>query len=464
MTTVLAFLAALTLLIAVHEYGHYRMAVACGVRVLRFSLGFGPVLWRWKPRRPRPHQDTEFVVCAIPLGGYVRMLDDADGPVAEVDQPFEYQRKPLAQRAAIVAAGPLANLLLAVLLYAAMHWIGEWQSQPILATPVPASVAERADVHSGDRVLRAGWSHEALQEVLSWQDLRWHLMQAQLPAEDDATWVLEVQSSDRREVRELHMALPSTPPVDGVMTPEWLGLRGPWMAPVLGELVPGGVAQKAGLRQGDTVVRIQSRAVPDAVALRMWVRDSGAEGLPPLQVWEVARRGQPGLLLIEVQPRRVEQAGGSIGRIDAMVGEPPASVLVRLGPWEGLERAVERTAEVAWLTVRTLGRMVTGQASWQQVTGPITMAEYAGKSAALGVSAFLGFLALISVSLGVLNLLPIPVLDGGHLMYHLWEAITQRRPSVRWLELLNRLGLLLVMLLMFVALRNDLMRWWPASP
>jgi regulator of sigma E protease len=276
--------------------------------------------------------------------------------------------------------------------------------------------------------------------------------------------VLEVQSRDHSHVRELHVAMPSTPPADGVMTPEWLGLRGPWMAPVLGDLVPGGVAQLAGLRKGDTVVRIQSRPVSDAVALREGVRDSGAAGPPPVQVWEVSRPGQPGLLLIDVQPRQVEQAGVHIGRIDALVGETPASVLVRLGPWDGFERAVERTANVAWMTCRTLVRMLMGEASWQQVSGPITMAEYAGKSASLGVSAFLGFLALISVSLGVLNLLPIPVLDGGHLMYHLWEAITRRRPSVRWLEMLNRLGLLLVFLLMFVALRNDLMRWLPASP
>jgi regulator of sigma E protease len=463
MLTVLAFLAALTLLIAVHEYGHYRVAVACGVRVLRFSIGFGPVLWRWKPTRPRPHQDTEFVVCAIPLGGYVRMLDDAEGPVPAQDQPFEYQRKPLACRAAIVAAGPLANLMLAVALFALMHWIGEWQSQAIVATPIPASAAEQADVRSADRVLRAGWSDGPLREVQSWQDLRWQMLQAQTPQDEEARWVLELQSRDGQSSREVRMAMPAHGPEDGVMTPEWWGLRGPWMAPVLGDLVPGGVAQQAGLRKGDTVVRIQSRPVADAVALRTWVRASGQDA-PASQVWEVARRGQPGLLLIEIQPRRVETDGGPIGRIDALVGEPPAQVLVQLGPLDGLTRAVERTAEVAGLTVRTLGRMLIGQASWQQVTGPITMAEYAGKSAALGLTAFLGFLALISVSLGVLNLLPIPVLDGGHLMYHLWEAITRRRPSGRWLDMLNRLGLLLVILLMMVALRNDLMRWWPLNP
>jgi regulator of sigma E protease len=356
----------------------------------------------------------------------------------------------------------MANLLLAVVLYAIMHWMGEWQSQAVLASPLPDSAAEQADVRSGERVLRAGWSTEDLRDVQSWQDLRWQLMQSAWPDEASAQWVLELQSRERQGLREVRLSMPSSPPEDGVMTPEWWGLRGPWMAPVLGDLVPGGVAQQAGLRKGDTVIRIQSRPVPDALALRALVRASGTQGPPAPQVWEVARRGQPGLLLVEVQPRRVELAGGSVGRIDAMVGEPPAQVLVQMGFWDGSVRAVERTAEVAGMTVRTLIRMVLGQASWQQVTGPITMAEYAGKSAALGLSAFLGFLALIS--LGVLNLLPIPVLDGGHLMYHLWEAVTRRRPSVRWLEMLNRLGLLLVFLLMFVALRNDLMRWLPASP
>jgi regulator of sigma E protease len=463
MMTVLAFLVALTILIAVHEYGHYRVAVACGVRVMRFSIGFGPVLWRWKPSRPRPHQDTEFVVCAIPLGGYVRMLDDAEGPVSVEDQPYEFQRQPLACRAAIVLAGPMANLLLAVVLYAVMHWVGEWQSQALVATPMPESSAEQADVRSADRVLRSGWSNGPLREVQSWQDLRWQMMQSPVTREEEVQWVLELQSRDGQASREVRLTVPAAEPEDGVMTPEWWGLRGPWMAPVLGDLVPGGVAQQAGLRKGDTVVRIQSRPVADAVALRAWVRASALQA-PATQVWEVARRGQPGLLLLEVQPRRVETDAGTIGRIDAMVGEPPAQVLVQLGPWDGLTRAVERTAEVAGMTVRTLVRMLIGQASWQQVTGPITMAEYAGKSATLGLTAFLGFLALISVSLGVLNLLPIPVLDGGHLMYHLWEAVTGRRPSGRWLNALNRLGLMLVVLLMMVALRNDLMRWWPVHP
>jgi regulator of sigma E protease len=339
--------------------------------------------------------------------------------------------------------------------------VGEWQSQPVLAMPLAASSAEQAGVHSGDRVLRAGWHDDELHDIVSWQALRWRLMQE---TPQDRPWVLELQSPDRQGVREVLLTLPTSAAPDGIMTPEWLGLRGPWMAPVLGELVPGGVAQQAGLRKGDTVVRIQSRLVPDATALRTWVRQSGEGGAPSPQVWEVARRGQPGLLLIEVQPRQVVQDGQSLGRIDALVGEPPAQVLVQLGFWEGGVRALERTGDVAWMTLTTLGRMLIGQASWQHVTGPITMAEYAGKSAALGLSAYLGFLALISVSLGVLNLLPIPVLDGGHLMYHLWEALTRRRPSPRWLDTLNRLGLSMVLLLMLLALRNDLMRWWPVTP
>ncbi len=466
LTTPIAFLLALVLLIAVHEYGHYRVAVACGVRVLRFSLGFGPVLWRWTPRRPRPGQNTEFVICAIPLGGYVRMLDDSEGEVSAAERPYMLESQRLSRRAAIVLAGPLANLLLAVLLYAMVHWIGVNESQPVLASPVAGSPAALAGVVSGDRVVRAGESDEALQEVLSWQDLRWQMMQHPPVSTEDREWILEVQSRGQESLRTLRLELPRSESnaLEDALSPEQLGLRGPWMAPVLGELTPGGVAQQAGLRKGDVVMRIQGQQIPDASFLRAQIRASGEAGDPQPQIWEVARRGQPGLLLLEVTPRRVIQDGQAFGRIEAMVGEPPAQVLVRLGPWEGWVRAMERTLEVSALTLKTLGRMLIGQASWKQITGPVTMAEYAGKSAQMGLTAFLGFLAVVSVSLGVLNLLPIPILDGGHLMYYLWEALTRRRPSQRWLERLNRLGLVLVLLLMFVALRNDLMRWWPIAP
>jgi regulator of sigma E protease len=229
----------------------------------------------------------------------------------------------------------------------------------------------------------------------------------------------------------------------------------------LGELVAGGVAQQAGLRRGDQILKIQGRTVQDAQHLRALIRQSVQDEVsaPGPQVWEVSRRGQFGVLLIEVQPRRVALEGQVIGRVDAMIGDTPAKVWVQQGFVDGWVKGSQRTWELSWLTLRTLGKMLIGEASVRHLSGPLTMAEYAGKSAQLGLAAFLNYLALVSISLGVLNLLPIPVLDGGHLMYYLWEGLTRRRPSLAWTGWLQRLGTAFVLLLMLIALRNDLLRW-----
>lgn len=459
MLTLFAFLLTLGILITLHEYGHYRVAVACGVKVMRFSIGFGRPVYTWRPARQRYGQDTEFVIGLIPLGGYVQMLDASDGELETADLSRAFNRQPLSARVAIVAAGPAANLLLAVVLLAALSWWGQWESKAILAMPASDSLAQQAGLQSGDHVLRAAREGEDAQTIESYEALRWWLMQA---GRDAGQVLLEVNARGTQETREVRLDFTRlTPSVD---EPAWwkaLGFQGPWTAPVLGELIPGGVAQLAGLRRGDHILKIQGRTVHDAQHLRTLIRQSvqapGALAGP--QVWEVSRRGQFGVLLLEVEPRRLEVEGVAIGRVDAMIGEAPAQVWVQLGFLDGWVKGVERTWELSWLTLRTLGRMLIGEASWKHLSGPLTMAEYAGKSAQLGMAAFLNYLALVSISLGVLNLLPVPVLDGGHLMYYLWEGLTKRRPSVAWTAWLQRLGTAFVLLLMLVALRNDLMRW-----
>ncbi len=459
MVTLLAFLFTLGILITLHEYGHYRVAVACGVKVLRFSIGFGRPIFSWRSARPRPGQDTEFVIGLIPLGGYVQMLDESDGEVAAADLPRAFNRQPLRSRVAIVAAGPLANLVLAIVLLSSLAWWGQWETKAILAMPAADSLAQRAGLQSGDQVMRVARDGGDPREILSYEDLRWWLLHQ---GQEGGQVSLEVSARGTQETREVALDFAQmTQPVD---EPAWwreLGLQGPWTAPILGELVAGGVAQQAGLRRGDQILKIQGRTVQDAQHLRTLIRQSvQGEGVAegPL-VWEVSRRGQFGVLLIEVQPRRVEVEGQVIGRVDAMIGEAPAKVWVQQGFVDGWAKGLQRTWELSWLTLRTLGKILIGEASVRHLSGPLTMAEYAGKSAQLGLAAFLNYLALVSISLGVLNLLPIPVLDGGHLMYYLWEGLTRRRPSLAWTGWLQRLGTAFVLLLMLIALRNDLLRW-----
>ncbi len=455
--TVLAFLLALGVLITVHEWGHYRVAVACGVKVLTFSIGFGKPLLRWKSRKSHAGQDTEFCISLIPLGGYVKMLDEREGDVTSQDLPMAFNRQPLWARAAIVSAGPLANLLLAVCLYAATFWVGQFETQATLAAPVVGSVADAAGMRSGDTVLRAGVDADDLQDISSLDALRWWMLQ-----QDASSVYLEVQAQGKQTPHVAHLAeLPENAISKESDAWQARGFTGAWSRAVLGDVQTGLPAQVAGLQRGDEVLRVDGQWVSDGPSLRAMVRRSGNTQAPSPQLWDISREGRH--LQVAVIPERLAEGSQFIGRIGAQVGEPPVKVWIQSDLVEGLHKAVIQTWEVIVMTLDMLGRLLTGNASLDNLGGPLTMADYAGRSASLGIGAYLSYLALVSVSLGVFNLLPLPVLDGGHLLYYLYEALTGRPPSPEWLDAMQRVGLAALVVLMVFSLFNDVVRlgWLP---
>ena len=450
MITLAAFVLTLAVLIVIHEYGHYRVAVACGVKVLRFSVGFGRVLWR---RQATP-DSTEFVVCALPFGGYVRMLDEREGEVPASQRHLAFNRKPLWQRTAVVAAGPIANLLLAVLLYAAAHWIGMDEPKAVMGPPAAASLAERAGLRPGDWARAVSTDGSDWDELRSMNDLRWAVTQAVLRGE-----ALQLMVSDRdgRGQRRVVLDLDTlgAREVDAQLMRR-IGLGSAFSEPVLGEVKPAGPAARAGLVAGDRVLAIDGVEVNDASRVRDLIRASGNSGQAQPMVWRVERGSR--VIELTVQPAIVTEGNQQVGRIEVIPGQAPEMVMVRYGFVEGLVRASARTWEMSALTLRMLGKMVIGQASLKNISGPITIADFAGQSVQLGLAYYLGFLAVVSVSLGVLNLLPLPMLDGGHLMYYLFEAVTGRPVSDLWLERLQRGGVAIMLMVMSLALYNDVAR------
>jgi regulator of sigma E protease len=440
-TTILAFLLALGILIVVHELGHYTVARRCGVKVLRFSVGFGrPLL-----RRVVGPDRTEWVIAAIPYGGYVKMLDEADpdcAPISKADLPRAFNRQSVAKRAAIVVAGPVANLLLAIALYWTINLIGTQEPAPYLGPPPAGTAAAQAGIVDGD-IVTAFDGHS----VRSWSDLRWALLQAGVTG---GTAHLTVRDLDGQE-RELRLDLASARA--GEIDDAWfekLGVvRGGGRAIIRG-LVADAVAAKAGLAEGDRIVSVDGAAVRTAADVTKLVRASAGRE----QDWDVEHDGREQHFRITPAVVTLDD-GTKVGRVGIDFLELRT---VRYGPVEGLTRAAARTWDTSIFSLRMVGRMLDGRASWHNLSGPVSIADVAGQTARIGPIAYMSFLALVSISLGVLNLLPIPVLDGGHLLYYAVEVVKGSPPSVRAVELAQRLGLGMLLLLTALALYNDLTR------
>jgi regulator of sigma E protease len=452
MQTVLAFVAALCILIYVHEMGHYLAARACGVKVLRFSIGFGRPLLRWVSKN---RDRTEWTIAAIPLGGYVKMLDERerdparDPAIDPAELARAFNRQTVGKRFAIVAAGPFANFLLAVVLYFTLFAGGMQEPAPIVAAPPAGTVAAQGGVRDGDRVLSLTANGET-EAVRSWNDLR---MAVFAQGFGDAAATLRVRGADNAERDVALSRLPNTggnPEQDPLAT---LGLSLKGGPVTVSEVLPDSAAERAGLRQGDRVLTWQGKPLAQAGELIRAVRASpGADA-----VLGIERDGKA--LDVKVKLDAVPgQDGASAGKLGAALSQAVKMELVRYGPVEALSRAADQVWSTSALSLKLLGKMLVGQASLQNLSGPLTVADYAGKAANLGWQPFIGFLALVSVSLGVLNLLPIPVLDGGHLLYYCVEFLTGRPVPDHWQAVLQKVGIACILLLTSLALFNDVSR------
>ena len=445
--TLVSFLVALTLLIFVHEFGHYLVARWCGVKVLRFSIGFGKPLLSWSVGRDR----TQWTLAAIPLGGYVKMLDEReqdDGAIAPADLPRAFTRQSLGRRALIVLAGPVANFLLAIALYLVLGLAGVQEPAAVVDAPAAGTPAAVAGFERGDRIQGIDGA-----EVRSWYEVRLRMVDGLI---ERRPIVFDVLRQGARVAIRVDVA--TAGPVD--LEKDFLQALGLELAPGkvgIANVLPGGAAERAGLRAGDEVIGADGRPVGHASRFIDTIRSHPGT---PLRI--ELRRGQD-VLLLDVVPdslasERPAEAGRLVGRINAGIQNRVEMVEVRYTGLEAGRRAVQQTWEMSLFSLRMLGKMATGELSWRNLSGPVSIADYAGQSARVGWVAYVSFLALISISLGVLNLLPIPVLDGGHLVYYGLEALRGQPLSERFMEITQKAGLAVIVMMMALALFNDLSR------
>ena len=448
LTTLLAFAFALGALIVIHEYGHYLAARLCNVKVLRFSVGFGRVIGARRYGRDQ----TEWALSAFPLGGYVKMLDEREGEVAPQELARAFNRQSVYRRCVIVAAGPVANFLLAIVLYWLIYLHGVPGLSPVIGAVAPGTPAAAAQFAPGETLIRIG-----SQVVATWQDARWLLLKH---AVEKSAVVLEVRN-EHNEIawRKLDLSQFASAGLDGDVLRALGFMRlAPPLPPVIGQVLPGGAAERGGLQAGDAIVTINGEAVTRWDQIVATVSASAGRELV-----FVARRGAAGTVQIAVTPDAVFENGERIGRIGAAAHIDREAlqkyvVEVRYPPVASFAKALEHTWDTSLFSLKMLGKMITGEVSLKNLSGPLTIADYAGQSARVGWLSYLMFLALISISLGVLNLLPIPLLDGGHLMYYMVEIFKGSPVSDKAIEVGQQVGMAMLFILMSFALYNDINR------
>lgn len=446
--TIISFIVALGILITFHEFGHYLIARWNGVKVLRFCIGFGQPIFRKRWGKDQ----TEWVIAAIPLGGYVKMLDENEGKVAPEDLPRSFNRQPVARRFAIVAAGPIANFLLAIALYWLLFILGVNGMKPVLGPVEPATPAAYARFEAGETIVSI--ENEA---VASWQDARWTLLRYAI----DQSANVKVQTVNKNgELNWRYLDLSHIDP--DKLNENLLGLIGlnsyqPTIKPVIAEVVPDGVGYHAGLSAGDEILAVNNIEIETWMTLVQEIRANPGRTLE----LEILRNDQ--VITLAITPESAAENGKYIGKIGIAPVINQAEfqelmITVSYPPGKAIQKAIEKTWETTILTLQMLTKMITGDVSWKNVSGPISIADYAGQSAQMGLVSYLAFLALISVSIGVLNLLPIPILDGGHLMYYLIEMIRGAPLSDKIMLIGQKIGLAMLLTLMVFAIYNDINR------
>lgn len=442
LSTLLAFIVMIGILVVVHEYGHYLAARLSGVKVLKFSVGFGRALYSRRSGRDQ----TEWAVSVLPLGGYVKMLDEREGPVNETERHRAFNRAPVWRRMGIVVAGPLANFLLAIVVFWGLFVHGIPGMKPVVGEPEPGTPLAQAGLRNGDEVSRV-----AGQPVATFADLQMALLEAAVRRE---RIMVELANGERRE---LDFAGVDTGDMEDSAKTIGVTPYSPAIPPLVGKVEAGSPAERGGLQAGDRLLSVNGETVHSWQDFAKTVRARPGQDIEI----RVSRGGT--VRVLHVTAAEVRQNGRAIGRVGAAPEADPALFAAlrteqRYGPVKALGQAVARTWETTVFSVKMLGRMVLGQVSWRNLSGPISIADYAGQTAQQGWLAYLGFLAMISIGLGVINLLPIPLLDGGHLMYYIFEVFRGRPLSERALDIGARIGMAVLGALIFMALYNDLLR------